>query len=56
MSKSKIVKTMPDTRQLVKAYRALVRRVKRTEKILRRVKGLLEKEVLRRDEELPVIR
>jgi hypothetical protein len=40
----------------MKAYRAVVRREKRIEKILRRLKGLLEKEARSRDEELPVIR
>jgi len=44
-------------RELLRAYRALIRREKRMEKMLRRVKGLLEKEARRRDdEELPVIR
>jgi hypothetical protein len=43
--------------QLARAYRALVRRERRIERVLRRVKGLLEKEVRRRgDDELPIIR
>jgi hypothetical protein len=58
MKKRLSSKTVPAAeRQLVQAYRALVRREKRIEKILRRVKGLLEKEARHRDdEELPVIR
>ena len=55
--KLKIANTSSEERQLIRAYRALVRRERRIEKILRRVKGLLEKEVRKREgEELPVIR
>lgn len=55
--KMKIQKTSSEERQLIRAYRALVRRERRIEKILRRLKGLLEKEARRREgEELPVIR
>ena len=55
--KMRIAKASQEERQLIRAYRALVRRERRIEKILRRIKGLLEKEARKREgEELPVIR
>jgi hypothetical protein len=56
MMKRKKLKPVSAERQLMKAYRAVVRREKRIEKIIRRLKGLLEKEARHPDEELPVIR